>query len=845
MILLTVLVSVYTESAYAQTQISGQVNKYVSVTDVVPCDSMVRVGNALTLKQGDRILLIQMKGAKIVSTNTPDFGSITDLNGAGNAEFLTIEQVVGDEVTFTTRMVHEYDPNGSTQLVFVPVYSDARVSAPLTAPKWNGTTGGVIAIEVPGNLYLDSDISADGLGFSGGSVSFNWSRCSVQGYLVNWAYGFAGGKGDGVANLNLNYAIAGRGAFANGGGGGNGNNAGGAGGGNGGAGGSGGGSNLHCEGSKDLGGIGGRSMTEFIPDQRFYLGGGGGGGHQNDFVGTPGTSGGGIIIIRAQTLHGRNRRITSNGLNGALPPPPPPRSTYGMDGVGGGGAGGTIILDVENIASNVSVEVNGGNGGDIHHQFNAHGPGGGGGGGVIVLKQPSPRVTTSTLPGVAGIHLDSQNELYLRSHGALDGDTGVVVTSLQWRKPLSVELTISGGGAICQGESSVQLEAIEGFATYTWSDGQTGRIVSVSEQGSYSVVATDSAGCLHSANGLVVYTNPTLVTVPDELNFRDVPFEEYKRMQLPVRNDDDEDVRLFSVTNSANFTVIDPTAFPIIIPAGQTVMLSVEFYAVADRRYEESIYLSFDQPCTLEREVKLSALVSPIWADFHSPDTLAKIGDTTFSFPIYVDIRPDTIQLNASHLQISLTMDSRLFAPRSVTRGRIVRNTIDLIANSRSLTIEIDSIDLAQNDNVVTRVVGSVLMTLQNETPVRVSDAIWIKVWQEPITAYDDGSLAIDPVCFQEGRIIHLYDMITMSVSPNPVGDVMEIETNLSAPGSYEVQVVNIAGKVIHHQSFNHDGQDSKEHTIVINTSGWANGHYVVRYTTPFVVYTENIIVQH
>ena len=45
----------------AQTRISGVVNQYVQVTEVVPCDSLVRVGNPTNFLPGDRVLLIQME----------------------------------------------------------------------------------------------------------------------------------------------------------------------------------------------------------------------------------------------------------------------------------------------------------------------------------------------------------------------------------------------------------------------------------------------------------------------------------------------------------------------------------------------------------------------------------------------------------------------------------------------------------------------------------------------------------------------------------------------------------------------------------------------------------------
>lgn len=59
-------------------------------------------------------------------------------------------------------------------------------------------------------------------------------------------------------------------------------------------------------------------------------------------------------------------------------------------------------------------------------------------------------------------------------------------------------LVITGNTAICEGQSTV-LTATPGYGTYTWSDGQTGGSISISQPGTYTV---------NSAAGLCQFTSP-------------------------------------------------------------------------------------------------------------------------------------------------------------------------------------------------------------------------------------------------------------------------------------------------------------------------------------------------
>ena len=74
------------------------INLYTPVTGFFPCLNKLTVDDATGYNVGDTVLLIQMKGAVIDSSNTASFGNITDYKNAGNYEFNYIKSKSGNVI---------------------------------------------------------------------------------------------------------------------------------------------------------------------------------------------------------------------------------------------------------------------------------------------------------------------------------------------------------------------------------------------------------------------------------------------------------------------------------------------------------------------------------------------------------------------------------------------------------------------------------------------------------------------------------------------------------------------------------------------------------------------------
>jgi hypothetical protein len=76
------LLSIIPFNSKGQTNISGVINQYAKVTYIGASKDKARVnGNVFSVN--DKVLVIQMKGSSINTTNTSDYGAITAFNSAG------------------------------------------------------------------------------------------------------------------------------------------------------------------------------------------------------------------------------------------------------------------------------------------------------------------------------------------------------------------------------------------------------------------------------------------------------------------------------------------------------------------------------------------------------------------------------------------------------------------------------------------------------------------------------------------------------------------------------------------------------------------------------------------
>jgi uncharacterized repeat protein (TIGR01451 family) len=501
-----------------------------------------------TIANGTELLVIQMQDASINDSNTVAYGNgytgtgFTTINNAGNYEFVTATGPInagsvpikgagpggGLVFAYTAAAASASKGLSTYQVVLVPQYLSASLGA-LVATTWNGSTGGIVALDVAGQLNLNGgSVVVDGQGFRGGAgmqltggtgTNTDYWHVSPTTYTgaVGGEAGVDAAKGEGVAgtpewvefNQTFLQTTSGypsgtagtdgsmaRGAPGNAGGGGtdadppaNDDNAGGGGGGNGGSGGFGGDS---WNSNLSSGGEGGSQFPATI--DRIAMGGGGGAGTRNNSDGdnqaSGGATGGGIIFIRADSLTG-TATMTANGAaayNGTA-----------NDAGGGGGAGGTIIVLAANGGeSGLTLQANGGRGGNAwetegYTLGNRHGPGGGGGGGVVLVSGTPASV--SVAGGTNGL---TENPGV--PYGATAGGAGTSATNLTLSQVTGLQssalcvpdmtITKTSSGSFTRGSTATYTITASNVSTL----GITSGVVTVNDTLPIGLTPTSAAG---------------------------------------------------------------------------------------------------------------------------------------------------------------------------------------------------------------------------------------------------------------------------------------------------------------------------------------------------------------
>ncbi len=440
--------------------LNGIINHYTPVLGFGCDSSTLQVGMLTGFAAGDKVLLLQMQVPQVDLSNTPNFGTVLNTVCIGNYEFNRIQSISGSTIQLQFALTRSYDLSGKVQLVRVPEYDSATVCN-ITCLPWNGSIGGVLALDVKNQLTMNGNIDVSGRGFRGGIVEPNdipWVFGEQQ-YFYPPQSTLAAEKGEGIVSIPQDFSF-GRGRAGNGGGGGNAHNGGGGGGANAGSGGNGGLeiTNIPAPPTPNTDGLGGQKYFD-NQTNKILLGGGGGAGHANDTYGTSGGTGGGIALVLANSLQTNNFRILANGVN-----------VFGgqdqNDGQGGGGGGGTVVLQIGQINGILNCELRGGHGGSnpYNPDFQLHGPGGGGGGGKLLLTQNSPNVIPALQGGANG--LSSQNY----TNGAMPGEAGRLLTSFvlpEGTEPahhVSNQMLLSVQSPNCSGIPNGQISILQSTA---------------------------------------------------------------------------------------------------------------------------------------------------------------------------------------------------------------------------------------------------------------------------------------------------------------------------------------------------------------------------------------------
>jgi hypothetical protein len=300
--------------------------------------------------------------------------------GVGAWEVVSVVSVSGSTLTLASPLTNTYSSAGANraQAVVMPQYTSVtQTGGTVTAPAWDGATGGILAFASVGAVNLTGgSIDMSARGYRGHARVSIANRAGEQGEgsttfgVQSTAANTNGGGGGGRTGCDCCWAGAGGGGghAASGGAGSPGGNT--------------------CQ----PGGAGGAAIGNAQQTVMYFGGAGANGGADEDGHGSAGATGGGLIYIAASAINVTSGTVTNDGQAG--------QGEFNFAGCGsgggGGGAGGAIYLRAPTVALGASrVLSRGGAGGD--DGGNCGTPGGAGSVGRVTLRGATT-VTGASVP---------------------------------------------------------------------------------------------------------------------------------------------------------------------------------------------------------------------------------------------------------------------------------------------------------------------------------------------------------------------------------------------------------------------------------------------------------------
>jgi hypothetical protein len=753
---------------------------------------------------GDLVLVMQMQdGANMSTTNSASYGTPGSTT-AGQYEYAAVTSVVnsadGSTFTLSKLLTNIYTTvagaNQNFQVIRVPQYSVLTIDGTATGTAWNSTTktGGVLALDVVGTTTFTtgSGLSMNAKGFSGGGgISYAGAGNDATNLSTDYAtfttLGAHGAKGEGIAGTPHYYyngtAVVDNqvegyptgdnniGAPANGGGGAqdfapatNMGNSGGGGGANAGVGGLGGyGYNTTSStGNRAIGGrtFGGTAMA-------LIMGGGGGAGSTsttNTAVNSSGGIGGGIIILRTNTTSG-TATIQANGGDAASV------GSLSNQGGGGGGAGGSVlVLATATGSSSITAFTNGGNGSSVNTTPGAasYGPGGGGSGGVVYTSGILGTVTSTH--GANGQTNNGQTDTAaLVDFGATDGADGVTNATI-----VAANTNTMGGTSSCYPDLSMALSTSTPNVT---------RSSSGPNPAMYTATISNVGGAAYNTSATIALS----------------PLFAYDASLAPT---------LTLTTASGTTTTLAPSDYSVtgttspvfsglFIPSGTT--LSITFRATISTNAENNTPYQADATVVYANPTRTttnSADASAPGNGYASASSTAE--DVTIVTPLPVDLTRFDVLAVRQDVVLSWTTASELHNDHFTVERSTTGSEFLPIGTVRGAGTSVRTTKYSFTDNGAGRL---------------AAETVYYRLQQVDL----EGNKSYSPV-----RTVHFAaTKATAVLYPNPSQGQITLDLSTLATGTYTVQVLDLAGRVVR-------TQQSSAVATPLDLSGLPQGAYVV-----------------
>jgi len=376
------------------------------------------------------------------------------------------------------------------------------------------------------------------------------------------------------------------------------------------------------------------------------------------------------------------------------------------------------------------------------------------------------------------------------------------------------------GFSLCEGDTLV-LSTEDEYEKYLWSTGDTNRTITITTPGTYFLTITDTNGCKATVSSEIKKAENRLDGI-ENIDFGKVLINTIDSREISFRNLSTDTVVISDVfiLNDKNTYTLSKPKDTVKLGLGKEYTANVDFSPKEIKYYPDSIVISIEAPCKQMMFIKLEGFGTGI-IEVRMPDTSGIIGVKNFRIPLYASIdkhNQDLIKLNYS-AKIKFYAD--IFQPELLTNGIIKHDTI--IDNERILFIQDSNVILTRGVSVLTELTGTILLGEHIISPLSIydfqTDNPYLKI------NIQSGKLEAEAVCMQNLSMISPGIAASVTIKPNPTGNILNATLRNFAKGNYTVSIYSISGKKLESYTIH---INSAIHTFELDLSRFENGNYIM-----------------
>ena len=322
---------------------------------------------------------------------------------------------------------------------------------------------------------------------------------------------------------------------------------------------------------------------------------------------------------------------------------------------------------------------------------------------------------------------------------------------------------------------------------------------------------------------------------PNSIVFGAVSISSVSTQTITLFNTGVDDLSIASIAMKSGagsvFTVRSQPNAPLVLRAGESLDLAIDFRPRDQLFYVDSIILQLERPCKEERVIVVSG-TGRVVVDvvLKAPSVVVDPAARDVRLPILASVSGEATRVDSVSVDFRLRFLSSLFHVQGVSRGSITRN--EVIGGFTEIDVSIRDAVLDGADYLLCELIGDATIGPVDSTGV-VFDSATVEITSAtPRLSTRDGSI-VSAVCQAGGkRLINLAGKLSVRVVPNPVTDNSVVVAEVYERGLHSLRIADVSGRTIISRSW-HNEQIGQPYTMQLEASLIPSGMYQLILETP------------